>query len=48
MSILPMPRMRAVSARADVGGVERAWANEKTLWVRGMTLGASTKRSFDH
>jgi hypothetical protein len=35
----PMPRMRAVTACADVGGVESPWANEKTLPCRGSVLG---------
>jgi len=34
--------MRAVSARANVGGVEGAWANEKTLPCRGSILNFTT------
>ena len=35
-------RMRAVPACADVGGVERTWANEQTLPCRGSTLDFTT------
>src|SRR5271165_4657562 len=42
----PMPRMRAASACADVGRVESACANEKTLPCRGSIPGRPVAHPF--